>query len=281
MTGTLFLVATPIGNLEDITLRALRVLREADVIAAEDTRRTSRLLAHHGIETPSVSFHEHNLRNRLPQLLSRLERGERVAVVSDAGTPSISDPGLELVQACIERGIAVDPIPGPSAPLAAAVGSGFPLLPWTIFGFAPTRSKDRTSWLSELSSIPHTVCFFEAPHRVKATLDEVGKLLGERQIVVARELTKIHQEFLRGTAREISEVLVAAKGEFTIMVGPAIKKEDEAIPATDRVLADDFWSLTKSGDIPRRAAISEVARRHNRPARDVYAAVERLKMSVE
>ena len=281
MTGTLFLVATPIGNLEDITLRALRVLREADVIAAEDTRRTSRLLAHHGIETPSVSFHEHNVRSRLPQLLSRLERGERVAVVSDAGTPSISDPGLELVQACIGKRIAVDPIPGPSAPLAAAVGSGFPLIPWTIFGFAPARSKDRTRWMSELSSIPHTVCFFEAPHRVKATLEEASRLLGERQIVVARELTKVHQEFLRGTAREISDVLIAAKGEFTIVVGPIVHAEDEVVPASDRELVDEFWSLTKSGAIPRRAAISEVAKRHNLPARDVYAAVERLKLSVE
>ena len=281
MTGTLFLVATPIGNLEDITLRALRVLREVDVIAAEDTRRTSRLLAHHGIDTPSVSFHEHNARNRVPQLLSRLERGERVAVVSDAGTPSISDPGLELVQACIEKRIAVDPIPGPSAPLAAVVGSGFPLIPWTIFGFAPNRSKDRKKWLSELARIPHTVCFFEAPHRVRVTLTEAVDVLGERPIVVARELTKVHQEFLRGTAKELANALIAPKGEFTVVVGPALVPEIESDPAPDRVLADEFWFITNNGEVARRDAISQVAKRHNRPARDVYAAVERLKSSVE
>ena len=281
MTGTLFLVATPIGNLEDITLRALRVLREVDVIAAEDTRRTSRLLAHHGIDTPSVSFHEHNARNRVPQLLSRLERGERVAVVSDAGTPSISDPGLELVQACIEKRIAVDPIPGPSAPLAAVVGSGFPLIPWTIFGFAPNRSQDRKRWLSELAAIPHTVCFFEAPHRVRVTLTEAVDFFGERPIVVARELTKIHQEFLRGTAKELANALIAPKGEFTVVVGPALAPEIESEPAPDRVLAEDFLFLTNNGGVARRSAISQVAKRHNRPARDVYAAVERLKSSVE
>src|SRR5205814_6793674 len=151
MSGTLYVVATPIGNLEDITLRALRVLREVDVIAAEDTRRTARLLSHHGISTPTVSFHEHNTRSRVPQLVSRLEAGEDVAVVTDAGTPGVSDPGLELVQAAIDRGIRVDPIPGASAPLAALIASGFPLAPFTVFGFAPYRSKDRKRWLEEIA----------------------------------------------------------------------------------------------------------------------------------
>jgi 16S rRNA (cytidine1402-2'-O)-methyltransferase len=143
MSGTLFVVATPIGNLEDITLRALRVLREVAVIAAEDTRRTAKLLAHYAITTPTVSFHQHNTRTRVPQLLARLNRGETVAVVSDAGTPGISDPGLELIQACWDGGISIDPIPGASAPLAAAVASGFPLEPLTIFGFAPARAQAR------------------------------------------------------------------------------------------------------------------------------------------
>ncbi len=146
MSGTLFVVATPIGNLEDITLRALRVLREADVIAAEDTRRTAKLLAHYSIATSALSFHAHNTRSRLPQLLARLERGEAVALVSDAGTPGISDPGIELIQACWGKGIPVDPVPGASAPLAAAVASGFPLEPLTIFGFVPARSKARIEW---------------------------------------------------------------------------------------------------------------------------------------
>src|SRR5687767_6720785 len=198
--GTLFVVATPIGNLEDITLRALRVLREAHVVAAEDTRRTARLLAHHGITTPTLSFHEHNTRSRMPQILARLEAGESVALVTDAGTPGVSDPGVELVRACIDRGIPVDPIPGASAPLAAAAASGFPLEPLTIFGFVPSRTKDRKTWLREVAGVPHTFTFFEAPHRIAETLREMASLFGERPIMVGRELTKLHQDLISGSS---------------------------------------------------------------------------------
>src|SRR5687768_12742892 len=159
MSGTLFVVATPIGNLEDVTLRALRVLRTVDLIAAEDTRRTARLLAHHGISTPTLSFHQHNTRGRVPQLVARLQQGASVALVTDAGTPGVSDPGVELVQACVTAGIVVDPVPGVSAPLAAAIGSGFPVIPLTVLGFAPSRSKDRLRWLEEVSAIKNTVTF--------------------------------------------------------------------------------------------------------------------------
>jgi len=178
MPGTLFVVATPIGNLEDITLRALRVLREADLIAAEDTRRTARLLARHAISTPTVSFHQHNTRTALPKLISRLEESKAVALVTDAGTPGISDPGVELVRACIERGIPVEPIPGVSAALTAAVASGFPLIPLTIAGFPPYKSKDRTRWFQALSEIQWTITFFEAPHRIQATLRTASEILG-------------------------------------------------------------------------------------------------------
>jgi 16S rRNA (cytidine1402-2'-O)-methyltransferase len=277
MPGTLFLVATPIGNLEDVTLRAIRVLREVDLIAAEDTRRTARLLAHHGIETPSTSFHEHNVRSRLPQLLARLERGEQIAVVTDAGTPSISDPGLELVQACIERQIAIDPIPGPSAPLAAAVVSGFPLSPWTIFGFPPSRGKDRKAWFAAISVIPHTICFFEAPHRMGTTLDELGVLLVDRPIMLGRELTKAHQEFLRGTASELATRLGSPRGEFTVVVGPQLTQAESVVDASDESLASEFCHLTEMLQIGRRAAISDLAKRHHRAARDIYAALERHK----
>src|SRR5436190_9061582 len=166
MSGMLYVVATPIGNLEDITLRALRVLREVNVIAAEDTRRTARLLSHHGISSRTISFHQHNTRSRLPQLVSRLEAGENVAVVTDAGTPGVSDPGLELVQAAIEHGINVDPIPGASAPLTAVIASGFPMVPFTVFGFAPSRSSARINWLRSVAETTHTFSFFETPHRV-------------------------------------------------------------------------------------------------------------------
>jgi len=150
MSGTLFVVATPIGNLEDITLRALRVMREADLIAAEDTRRTAKLLNHYAISTPTISFHEHNSRTRVPQLLARLKTGGKIALVSDAGTPGIADPGIALVQACWQHGVHVDPVPGASAPLAAAVASGFPLEPLTFCGFVPARAKDRDAWLQRL-----------------------------------------------------------------------------------------------------------------------------------
>src|SRR5215212_101534 len=162
--GTLYVVSTPIGNLEDITLRALRVLREADLIAAEDTRRTSRLLTHHGISTPTLSFHEHNTRSRVPQIVARLQAGGRVALVTDAGMPGVSDPGVELVEACVAAGVAIDPVPGASAPLTAAVASGFPLNPLTLYGFAPSRAKDRLSWFQETAKILHAFTFFEAPH---------------------------------------------------------------------------------------------------------------------
>ncbi|MGE0446514.1 MAG: 16S rRNA (cytidine(1402)-2'-O)-methyltransferase [Vicinamibacterales bacterium] len=280
MAGTLFLVSTPIGNLEDITLRALRLLREADVIAAEDTRRTRGLLAHHGIDTPMLSFHEHNTRTRLPRLMARLEAGEKVALVTDAGTPSISDPGLELVRACIDQGIEVDPIPGASAPLAAGVASGFPLAPWTILGFPPLRSKDRSGWWAVLSETRHTVTFFEAPHRIRRTLEEASLFLAERPIMVARELTKAHQEFLRGSASALAQRLHSPRGEFTIVVGPIEVVEDTHVEVSDEVLASEFWRITETGNLGRRAAINRVAKEHGRPAREVYLAVEKHKKSV-
>jgi len=277
MTGTLFVVATPIGNLEDITLRALRVLREVNVIAAEDTRRTARLLNHYGIKTPCLSFHEHNSRSRLPLLLGRLAQGDQVAIVTDAGTPSVSDPGVELVHACVAAGIAIDPIPGASAPLTAAIASGFPLAPWTIFGFPPNRSKTRETWLQEVSEIPHTVSFFEAPHRIRATLAAASRILGERQIVIGRELTKVHQEFLRGTAATIAELLETPRGEFTVVVGPALMDKEGPVPGTDDEIVDMFRQIAEKGGVKRRTAIVTVAKKFRRSPREVYAAVERLK----
>ena len=278
MPGTLFVVATPIGNLEDITLRALRVLRDVQVIAAEDTRRTARLLARHAIATPTLSFHEHNTRTRIPQLIARLQRGESVALVTDAGTPGISDPGTEMVQACIEGGIEVDPIPGVSAPLTAAVASGFPLIPLTIWGFPPPRSKDRIDWLAALSRVHTTLTFFEAPHRIAATLRNAADFLVDRPMVVARELTKVHQEFLRGTARQLADRVGAnVKGEFTIVIGPVTHNGlAEARPGDD-TLAIEFGLLTESGKMSRREAVSATAKRFGLSARDVYAAIERAK----
>ncbi len=281
MSGTLYVVATPIGNLEDITLRALRVLREVAVIAAEDTRRTARLLHHHGISTPTVSFHEHNAKTRVPRLLSRIERGESIAVVSDAGTPGVSDPGLELVRACIDAGISIDPIPGPSATLTALVASGFPVQPVSFLGFPPIRSYDRLRWLSDLASLPHTVVLFEAPHRVRRFLEEAHAYLGNRPLVLGRELTKVHQEFLRGTAAELVQCLNKPRGEFTIVIGPQQSEaEISQEPPDGTVLVREFRYLTERGRLSRRQAITELARKHRRPSREIYACLEAAKMAV-
>ena len=281
MAGTLFVVATPVGNMEDVTFRALRVLREVDVIAAEDTRRTARLLSHYAIATPTVSFHQHNVRTRLPQVLSRLESGNNVALVTDAGTPGISDPGVELVEACVQANVSVDPIPGASAPLTAAVASGFPLIPLTIFGFPPRRAKDRSAWFAAAHSVKHTFTFFESPHRVAATLSEAAHIFGVRPIMLARELTKRHQELIRGSIPEILQLLSAPKGEISIVVGP----ESTANLSNDITVGEGaagaialFGQLAESGR-SRRSAMTEAARAFGLSVRVLYAAVEAAKKS--
>lgn len=277
--GTLFIVATPIGNLEDITLRALRILREVDLIAAEDTRRTSQLLARHGIPTPTISFHEHNTKGRLPQLIGRLTAGASIALVSDAGTPGLSDPGLELVQSCIANGLRVDPIPGPSAPLTAVVASGFPVVPLTLLGFPPPRPKDRAEWISALASTTTTVTFFEAPHRVAKTLHEIAHVLGERQIVVARELTKVHQSFLRGTAASLAPQLAAVKGELTLVVAPSSSHVSRVETPSDAEILDQFCRTPYSEANTRGERISMTAKRLGVSRRSVFDALERAKVS--
>ena len=279
MSGTLFVVATPIGNLEDITLRALRVLREADLIAAEDTRRTARLLAHYAISTPTTSFHRHNTRSRLPTLVARLERGDSVALVTDAGTPGVSDPGTELVQACVERNIVVDPIPGVSAPLAAAVASGFPLAPLTIFGFVPARAKDRKYWLERVQALSHTFSFFEAPHRILRTLLDASTILGDRPILIAREISKVHQEFIRGRTGDIVGQITDVRGEFTVVVGPNDPPSTALNMSNDQEIWAEFGRLNYKVVGGRRQLVVDLARKHGRSPKDVYAIIEKLKGS--
>jgi 16S rRNA (cytidine1402-2'-O)-methyltransferase len=278
MSGTLFVVATPIGNLEDVTLRALRVLQTVDLIAAEDTRRTARLLSRHGIATPTLSFHQHNTRTRVPQLIGRLKRGDSIAVVTDAGTPGVSDPGVELIQASIESGISIDPIPGASAPLVAAIASGFPLIPLTIYGFMPSRSKDRSSWLSDVSGVTHTFTFFETPHRIRQTMTEAGAVFGVRPIVVCRELTKAHQEILRGTAERISDALGEPRGEYTVVVGPIEERAHVATTQSDATIVSEFRHSTEIGGLTRRAAIALVAKKYRISSKHVYQIIERAKL---
>jgi 16S rRNA (cytidine1402-2'-O)-methyltransferase len=279
MSGTLFVVATPIGNLEDITFRALRVLREVNVVAAEDTRRTAKLLTHYGISTPTVSFHQHNTRLRLPQLIRRLERDEHVALVTDAGTPGISDPGVELVDACLQKGIPVDPVPGASASLAAAMASGFPMNPLTIFGFVPTKAKDRKGWVEQIQGVRHTFTFFEAPHRIRQTLTDLGMKLGERQIFVAREISKVHQQFVRATAGAAIGRLTEFRGEFTVVVGPAAERSVRDNLVSDLEIFREFGHMPQLVEGSRRQIVARLARKHGRSPREVYAIIERLKSS--
>jgi 16S rRNA (cytidine1402-2'-O)-methyltransferase len=282
MPGTLHLVATPIGNLEDITLRAIRVLREASLVAAEDTRRTAGLLAHLSIHTPLESLHEHNEDARIPELLERLARGESVALVSDAGTPLLSDPGARLVRAAIDAGVRVETVPGPSAVVAALVASGVPADAFSFLGFVPARATERRRWLLAAGAEPRTVVFFEAPHRVRDTLAEALALLGDRDVAVARELTKVHEELLRGPLSIVLGQLTEPRGEFTIVLAAAAAAaKPPAAPPDDTGALREFLDLTAQGGMSRREAVSTMARRHGVPARQIYAAIERAKSGLD
>jgi len=221
MPGKLIVVATPIGNLDDLSARAQAAFAQADLIACEDTRHTGRLLAHLGIKKPLVSLHEHNERQRLPRLLADLEEGKVIAVASDAGTPLLSDPGFLLVREAAERGIRIEPIPGPSALLTALVASGLPPYPFTFAGFPPPKSGKRRTFYKEWAGLGHTLILFESPHRLLASLEDALTELGDRRVAVARELTKLHEEILRGTLSEVLETLrgrPSLKGEFVVVV---------------------------------------------------------------
>ncbi len=225
--GTLYLVATPIGNLEDVSLRALRILREVSVVAAEDTRHTRKLLTHHGVSARLVSLHAHNERARTPALVARLLAGETIAVVSDAGTPGLSDPGAGLVRAAADAGIPVVPVPGPSAFLAALVVSGLPTAPVTFLGFLPASQGDRRRVLEGIRALRHTLVLYESPHRLQKTLRALLAILGDRRIAVAREMTKIHEEVFRGRLHETLEHFSAhpPRGEFTLVIEGASAAE--------------------------------------------------------
>src|SRR5437867_5346317 len=280
MPGTLFVVATPIGNLEDITLRALRVLREVSVIAAEDTRRTAHLLARHAITTPTTSLHEHNETRKTPSLVARLAAGESIALVSDAGTPTVSDPGGRLIAAAIGAGIRVEPIPGPSAILAALAASGLPTESFAFLGFPPTRSKDRTSWFRRARALGGTVIFFEAPHRIRATLEELRALVGECDVVVARELTKSHEQLVRGPISTVVNDQIDERGEFTVVVdiGHSIELQAQR-PRSGAELLTELGEMTSIAGVTKRQAITRLSRRYGIPPNEIYDTIERAKKS--
>jgi 16S rRNA (cytidine1402-2'-O)-methyltransferase len=280
MPGTLFVVATPIGNLEDITVRALRVLREVAVIAAEDTRRTAHLLARHAISTPTTSLHEHNEAQKSPSLIGRLQAGEDVALVSDAGTPTVSDPGAHLIRLAVEAGIKVEPIPGPSAVMAALSVSGLSTQAFAFLGFPPIRLKDRQAWFERLLRVEGAVVFFEAPHRIRQTLEELHRIAGDVPVMAARQLTKVHEQLVRGPISTVLNQLGTERGEFTVVaiIGCMPDKSAAARPSAELLVAE-LGELTKSATSSRRRAVATLARRHGMSANDVYRELEAAKKS--
>jgi 16S rRNA (cytidine1402-2'-O)-methyltransferase len=272
--GVLYVVATPIGNLEDITYRAVRILREAGLIACEDTRHTRKLLDHYGIEGKLVSYHEHNEAERAQELVERLLEGVSVAQVSDAGMPGISDPGYRVIKSAIEQGIAVVPVPGPSALIVALAASGLPTDAFEFRGFLPAKSGQRRTELESIRPREHTMIFYEAPHRIHESIDDIVAVLGpERPIVIARELTKVHEEFLRGTVREVAENIRdrELKGEITILIGKAVASErSEALDLGARL-----QEIMRQQNLDEKAALKVLAKERGVSKSEVYRELQR------
>lgn len=263
---TLYVVATPIGNLEDITLRALRVLQEVSLIAAEDTRTTRKLLSHYGIKARLTSYHEHNKGAKIPYILNALQQGD-VALVSEAGTPAVSDPGYDLVAAAAEAGVPVVAVPGPSAVVAALAVSGLPTRQFSYVGFLPRRRGERRRLLSTLAAQPQTIVALESPHRLLATLSDLLAVLGDRRIAVCRELTKLHEEVFRGPISEAIAHFREPRGEFTLVIAPAPQPAEPVVP-TEAVL-QELQQLRQQGVAPRQA-VTQVAQQFGLPRRQVY-----------
>jgi 16S rRNA (cytidine1402-2'-O)-methyltransferase len=279
--GTLYVVATPIGNLEDITLRAIRVLRDVQLVAAEDTRRTSRLLNHLGIETRTVSLHEHNEHHKAPELVERLLAGESIALVTDAGTPLLSDPGRLLTASAVTHGIRVEPIPGASALLTALAGAGLPWTQFAFLGFSPTKQNARRTFYKKAATLDLPFVVFEAPHRLRASLEDASVVLGLRDLVVCRELTKLHEEFVRTNTLAAVEMFRAREviGEFTLLFGLGPPEPEIREPLPDVTIREELVRLIEAGRT-RREAIAELATREGRSSRDIYAAAERGKTAL-
>ncbi len=281
MPGTLYVVATPIGNLEDVTLRALRILREVSLIAAEDTRRTARLLQHYSISTRTTSLHEHNERTKTPALIARLAGGESIALVSDAGTPVVSDPGTHFVAAAHAAGIRVEPVPGASAIVASLSASGLLRGEFVFVGFPPSRSNARKLWFVALATEERTVVLFEAPHRIRATLQVMYASLGDRIIGVARELTKAHEELVVGPISYFTPERLQERGEFTVVISGASSQPSlEPVPEA-KLVAAEFGALTENGGMSRRQALKALATKYGIPSRDVFDILDDVKHLAE
>ncbi len=273
MAGTLYLVATPIGNLEDISARALKVLGSVDLIACEDTRHTRVLLNHYGIHTRTLSYHEHNERERATELGAQLERGANIAVVSDAGTPGINDPGFRLVSEAIKRGAQVVPVPGATALIAALIASGLPTDQFFFGGFLPARTTQRRARLMEVRTLASTLIFYEAPHRLLQSLTDAREILGEREAAVARELTKLHEEIARGRLSELAQRYAsqanAVRGEIVLVIDRANASSEADNQDSTLSVAARVHALEREG-LDTRAALKRVARDMNLSRSEAY-----------
>jgi len=278
----LYLVATPIGNLEDITLRALHVLKECDLIACEDSRHTQKLLNHYAIITSTISYHEHNEVERAQELALKLEQGARIALVTDAGTPGISDPGYRLIALAIQHGVAVVPVPGPAAFVAALVASGLPTDSICFLGFLPAKSGQRRQTLKDIQDSPRTQVFYEAPHRVKEALEDIVAVLGEsRPVVLAREVTKVHEEFLRGRAQDVLRALLERdeiRGEITLVIGKAQKEADSAASALKaQSIRQRVREIMHQEKLDEKAALKKAAKERGISKSEAYREWQRSK----
>ena len=260
--GKLYVVGTPIGNLEDITLRAMRILKEVDLIACEDTRRTQKLLNAYKIQTPTISYHQHNEMTRAPELIIQMEEGSSIALVTDAGMPVVSDPGFRLVHLAVRHSIPVIPVPGASAFVAALAASGLPVDKFRFLGFLPSKKGERRKALEDLKDATRTLVFYEAPHRLLEMLKDAREILGEREIVVAREVTKVHEEFQRGTISATLEYLKRrpAKGEITVLIGlPSVEGAKDGAPRPASIISE-IQAVMAGQRVDERAALKMVAR---------------------
>lgn len=278
--GRLYVVGTPIGNLEDITLRALNTLKASDLIACEDTRHTQKLLNHYEIRTRTISYHEHNEMTRAPELVLQMEQGSVISLVSDAGSPVLSDPGFRLVHLAVRHKVPVVPVPGPSAMVAALTGAGLPMNEFIFTGFLPARKSARRKALAALAPFKKTIVLYEAPHRIVESLRDVHEILGEREIVIAREVTKVHEEFLRGTVVEIRDLLkkTPRKGELTVILGPGAAPKPGDGNATS--IHAEVEKLSASEGLDERSALKAVARARGISRSEAYRQLQ-LEKSAE
>lgn len=268
--GNLYIIATPIGNLEDITLRAIRILKEVDLIAAEDTRHTLKLLNHLEISKPLISYHRHNEEIRTEELIKELKTGKNIGLVSDAGTPGICDPGEEIIKKCIEKSIKVVPIPGACAMINALITSGISTKEFIFLGFLPLNKKSRKEKLEEIKNANKTIILYEAPHKLKNTLNDLSDILQSREVVLARELTKIHEEYIRGTVKELMEKTDNLKGEMILIIEKNNKDNEEELNSLNNLTLEEHYNFYEKRGLNKKEIIKKIAKDRNVSKNEIY-----------